>query len=29
MADRVIFIDEGRLVFDGSVDELTQGRPAR
>ena len=27
MADRVIFIDEGRLVFDGSVDELTQGRP--
>lgn len=27
MADRVIFIDEGRLVFDGTVDELTKGRP--
>ncbi|MBN2022866.1 MAG: ATP-binding cassette domain-containing protein [Pirellulales bacterium] len=27
MADRVIFIDEGRLVFDGSIKELTAGRP--
>ncbi|MBN1912378.1 MAG: ATP-binding cassette domain-containing protein [Pirellulales bacterium] len=27
MADRVLFIDEGRLVFDGSVQELTQGKP--
>jgi ABC-2 type transport system ATP-binding protein len=27
MADRVIFIDEGHLIFDGKVDELTKGRP--
>ncbi|MBN1589306.1 MAG: ATP-binding cassette domain-containing protein [Pirellulales bacterium] len=27
MADRVLFINEGRLVFDGSVGELTQGKP--
>lgn len=27
MADRVLFIDEGRLVFDGSVKDLTSGRP--
>lgn len=27
MADRVIFIDEGRLVFDGTVEKLTEGRP--
>ena len=27
MADRVIFINEGRLIFDGKVDDLTQGHP--
>lgn len=28
MAERVLFIDEGRLVFDGSVNELTRdGKP--
>ena len=27
MADRVLFIDEGRIVFDGAVDQLTAGRP--
>jgi len=27
MADRVLFINEGRLVFDGSVAELTAGKP--
>ncbi len=25
MANRVLFIDEGRLVFDGTIDELTAG----
>ena len=25
MASRVLFIDEGRLVFDGPVSELTRG----
>lgn len=27
MADRVIFIDEGRLIFDGKVNDLTKGHP--
>jgi ABC-2 type transport system ATP-binding protein len=27
MASRVLFIDEGRLVFDGPVGELTRGKP--
>jgi ABC-2 type transport system ATP-binding protein len=27
MASRVLFIDEGRLVFDGGVAELTRGKP--